>query len=110
MPPSDASLVTVRLFNGNGAGVYFDCATSSFHVPRVLSAPKAAKVVIARAISALVRIVRICQAPLNFGGRGCLRSNGARTPTRIWTAGGKLENTRSEERRVGKECRSRWSP
>ena len=24
--------------------------------------------------------------------------------------GGKLEDTRSEERRVGKECRSRWSP
>ena len=22
----------------------------------------------------------------------------------------KLENSRSEERRVGKECRSRWSP
>ena len=23
---------------------------------------------------------------------------------------GKAQNTRSEERRVGKECRSRWSP
>src|SRR5947208_4477479 len=28
-----------------------------------------------------------------------------------WSAGGDLEHmTRSEERRVGKECRSRWSP
>src|ERR1019366_5282248 len=92
-PPSIASRVLVRLVMGIGAGVYFDFSTLSFQVPIELSAPKAATVVIARAISALVRIVRICQAPLNFGGRGCLRSNGARTPTRIWTAGGKLENT-----------------
>ena len=27
----------------------------------------------------------------------------------IWTVGGR-EYNRSEERRVGKECRSRWSP
>ena len=25
-------------------------------------------------------------------------------------SGGQIINTRSEERRVGKECRSRWSP
>src|ERR1039458_171138 len=71
---------------GIGAGVYFDFATFSCHVPSVLSAPKAATVVIARAINALVRIVRICQASLSFCGRGCLRSNGA-----SGTAVGKLE-------------------
>src|SRR6266853_1402898 len=27
-----------------------------------------------------------------------------------WRPGGYLERVRSEERRVGKECRSRWSP
>src|SRR5258708_35723967 len=29
---------------------------------------------------------------------------------RIWNASGNCWLTRSEERRVGKECRSRWSP
>ena len=29
---------------------------------------------------------------------------------RIYTDGGDKMKTRSEERRVGKECRSRWSP
>jgi hypothetical protein len=58
---------------GIGAGVYFDFATFSFHVPSVLSAPRAATVVIASAISALVRIVRICHALVNFNGRGCLK-------------------------------------
>src|ERR1019366_8894773 len=67
-PPLDASRTVVRLFNGNGAGVYFDFSTLSFQVPIELSAPKAPMVVIARATSALVRIVRICKAPLNFGG------------------------------------------
>src|ERR1035437_4683346 len=67
-PPSIASRVLVRLLMGIGAGVYFDFATARFQVPMVLSAPNAATVVIARAIIALVRIVRICQAPLNFGG------------------------------------------
>src|SRR3712207_2056604 len=28
----------------------------------------------------------------------------------LMTSGGTVENRRSEERRVGKECRSRWSP
>src|ERR1019366_2709707 len=98
-PPSDASLVTVRLFNGNGAGVYFEFSTFSFHVPSVLSAPKAATVVIARAISALVRIVRICQAPLNFVGRGCLRSQGApaTTPLRHPLAGNLKPADRSKQ-------------
>ena len=27
-----------------------------------------------------------------------------------WNVTGPMFNTRSEERRVGKECRSRWSP
>ena len=31
----------------------------------------------------------------------------SRTKNRLWTKG---EESRSEERRVGKECRSRWSP
>jgi hypothetical protein len=74
--------------------VYFEFSTFSFHVPSVLSAPKAATVVIARAISALVRIVRICQAPLNFVGDTWLSEvQWCQTPTRIWTAGEKLENT-----------------
>ena len=33
---------------GIGAGVYFDFATSSFHVPTVLSAPKAATTIAAK--------------------------------------------------------------
>src|SRR5262245_43224216 len=61
---------------GSGPGVYFDFSTASFHVPSVLSAPKAATVLIARTINVFVKAVRICQAPLNFGERGCLRSNG----------------------------------
>src|ERR1022692_1450249 len=89
----------VRLFNGNGAGVYFDFATFSFHVPSVLSAPKAATVVIARAISAWVRIVRICKAPLNFGGCGCLRSKGApaTTPLRHPLVGNSTPADRSKQ-------------
>ena len=31
-------------------------------------------------------------------------------PAGIWEASFPLGNGRSEERRVGKECRSRWSP
>ena len=34
---------------------------------------------------------------------------GLPTPLAVLYAGGML-STRSEERRVGKECRSRWSP
>src|ERR1019366_3289805 len=93
MPPSDASRVTVRLLTGIGAGVYFDVSALSFHVPRVLSAPKAATVVIARAISVLVRIVRICQPPLNCCGHRCRRSNGAQPPTPIWHRWWRTRNT-----------------
>src|SRR5258708_27269204 len=58
-PPSDASLVMVRLLTGIGAGVYFDFSTLNFQVPSVLSAPKAATVVITKAMKALMRGLRI---------------------------------------------------
>src|ERR1022692_4076036 len=90
-PPLDASRTVVRLFNGNGAGVYVDLATFSFQVPMVLSAPKAATVVIARARITVLRIVRICQASLIVRGHGCLRSNDTRHQPKSGTAGGKLE-------------------
>ena len=35
---------------------------------------------------------------------------GAVTPVLIGTALAAMDGHRSEERRVGKECRSRWSP
>ena len=38
----------------------------------------------------------------------CLSADDARDPSRVLGPGGGCE--RSEERRVGKECRSRWSP
>jgi hypothetical protein len=87
--------VTVRLLTGIGAGVYFDFSTLSFQVPIELSAPKAATVVIARAISALVRSVRICKAPLNFGGETWLSEIQwcPKHRSRCGTAVGKLENT-----------------
>src|ERR1039457_1578701 len=40
-PPGTASRTDVRLFSGNGAGVYLDFATLTFQVPMELSAPKA---------------------------------------------------------------------
>src|SRR2546430_13177128 len=43
------------------------------------------------------------RAPPTTGNTGC---SSARPPARRW--GGRC--ARSEERRVGKECRSRWSP
>ena len=46
-----------------------------------------------------------------LGGSNMPRSNWAREPQllslRVWSL---CSATRSEERRVGKECRSRWSP
>ena len=33
-----------------------------------------------------------------------------KTVKKLWLAAAILTTTRSEERRVGKECRSRWSP
>ena len=81
-PPSDASLVMVRLFTGIGAGVYVDFATLSFQVPMVLSAPKAATVVIARARSALAEnCSHFVKPPLKFFEHGCPRSNGAPATT-----------------------------
>ena len=47
----------------------------------------------------------LCSRPLLFCGFCiCLRHSGFDTSWGIW------ETRRSEERRVGKECRSRWSP
>ena len=40
------------------------------------------------------------------GDRVCFAANQHINPTNVCV----LRNTRSEERRVGKECRSRWSP
>ena len=35
---------------------------------------------------------------------------GARQIGKTWLIRDEIEKSRSEERRVGKECRSRWSP
>ena len=68
---------------GIGAGVYFDFSTFSFHVPRELSAPNAAIVVVARTTSALVRMFRIA-GPREVLCYGCLRSKCAEgTPNPI---------------------------
>ena len=48
-------------------------------------------------------------ARLSSSGQGCA-ALGIRTDGTLWASGGKLVLDRSEERRVGKECRSRWSP
>src|SRR5258706_8940549 len=61
--------------------------------------------------------VQTCALPISCGGQADRR----RIPERVWTprhlrrrggfAGvGPSAECRSEERRVGKECRSRWSP
>ena len=39
-----------------------------------------------------------------------LASNFVATKGKLWTCSQALPAERSEERRVGKECRSRWSP
>src|SRR2546427_5707340 len=46
--------------------------------------------------------LRCSRRPDNIGGRGGMAS--------ICSGTSNLEALRSEERRVGKECRSRWSP
>src|SRR5258706_3590929 len=50
--------------------------------------------------------------PENFQilGSGGREVRGMHPPTERRLAPGDLVTTRSEERRVGKECRSRWSP
>src|SRR5215471_17100543 len=50
----------VRLLGGIGAGVYFDFSGLNFQVPSELSAPKAARVVNAMAISAWLKSFRTC--------------------------------------------------
>src|SRR5580704_11257311 len=46
IPPGAASLVTVRLVTGHGAGVYLHFATFAFQVPTELSWPHAVAVVV----------------------------------------------------------------
>src|SRR5580692_2470982 len=52
--------MTFRLLNGIGSGVDFDFATFSFHVPSVLSAPKAATAATVKIRDTWISIVRIC--------------------------------------------------
>src|SRR3712207_8737914 len=70
--------------------------------------------------------VQTCALPISRGGgrrgrRGChetlseegyvTRRGGAPTAAGRWArTAGRAQRGRSEERRVGKECRSRWSP
>src|ERR1700689_4850382 len=59
-PPGAASRVTVRLFTGQGAGVYLLFAVLAFQVPRELSAPCADTVkVVAKTSNVRVSIFRI---------------------------------------------------
>jgi hypothetical protein len=59
-PSGTASRTTVRLFTGQGAGVYLDAAVLAFQVPMELSAPKAANVVvIAKLSKARLNILRM---------------------------------------------------
>jgi hypothetical protein len=63
-PPDTASRTTVRLFTGQGAGVYLDAGMLTFHVPRELSASKAANVVvIAKTTKARLNILRMVILP-----------------------------------------------
>src|SRR6266542_1754890 len=52
--------------------------------------------------------VQTCALPISLVGRAIGRVNLALVETRQITV--PLVRARSEERRVGKECRSRWSP
>jgi hypothetical protein len=59
-PPGAASRTTVRLFTGQGAGVYLDAVMLTFQVPRELSTPKAANgVTIVKAAKARLNILRM---------------------------------------------------
>src|SRR5579859_292655 len=72
-PPGAASRVTVRLFTGQGAGMYLHFATLAFQVPSELSAPHAdTVVVIAIANSARLSIFRILILLVSLSGTGCL--------------------------------------
>jgi len=62
-------------------------------------------------IPALAAVAAIIVAAVfAFGGDGPRRYDIALKPVGASTAAGHTELERSEERRVGKECRSRWSP
>src|SRR5437016_10897068 len=54
--------------------------------------------------------VQTCALPISFGGRSKDDSSRTCCPARRSGAERILALVRSEERRVGKECRSRWSP
>src|SRR2546426_3334703 len=56
--------------------------------------------------------VQTCALPIFEAGNAWATRSGARLDNLIYsgTVGAGVDTFRSEERRVGKECRSRWSP
>src|SRR5438034_11411130 len=56
--------------------------------------------------------VQTCALPISTPGSGfpSRNSSAAPPPVETWVSLSSSPATRSEERRVGKECRSRWSP
>ena len=56
----------------------------------------------------LASLTALCAALVLVGGFSVTAY--AQTPTEETDDSGVIVETRSEERRVGKECRSRWSP
>src|SRR3989449_5906497 len=74
-----------------------DVCSSDLAAPGAASGPTAGRLT--------VRAVRPPERLVDTGGP---QFPGSGAPLREWSGG--LRRTRSEERRVGKECRSRWSP
>src|SRR5579871_867535 len=66
-PPGASSRTDVRLFTGNGAGVYLDFVVLTFQVPMELSAPKAATAVIAKTTRARLNGLRMFDSPFEIG-------------------------------------------
>ena len=102
----------IKVFHGHAAehieGV--DVVVTSTAIkpdnPEVLAAREAGIPVIPRAMM-LAEIMRFGQGIAIAGTHG--KTTTTSLTASILTAAG-LDTTRSEERRVGKECRSRWSP
>src|ERR1039458_4580689 len=65
-PPETASRTDVRLFSGNGAGVYLDFVTLTFPIPMELSAPKTVTAVIAKTARKRLSILRMCDSPFEI--------------------------------------------